>query len=816
MIIEEQKKPIKIEHEMKTSFLDYAMSVIVGRALPDAKDGLKPVHRRLLYGMNDMGLTYNKPFRKCAKIVGEVMGNYHPHGDAAVYDTLVRMAQHFSLRYTLVDGQGNFGSIDGDPPAAMRYTEAKLARISEEMLRDLDKDTVDFVLNYDESTTEPVVLPAAVPQLLINGASGIAVGMATNIPPHNLTETINAVIHLIDHPDAGIRELMKHIHGPDFPTAGIINGRSGILKAYETGRGRVVMRARAEIVHDEKSKKEKIIITELPYQVNKAALIEKIANLVKNKKITGIADLLDESDRVGLQISIDVKKGENAQVILNQLYTMTPLQNTFGINMVALVDGKPEILNLRQALNEFIKHRKTVVYRRTAFELDKAEKRAHILEGLLKALDNIDEIIELIRSSQTAAEAKESLMERFEFSDAQAQAVLDMRLQRLIGLERQKIQEEYTGLLKEIERLRAILDSEALLVNVIRNELKEVIEKFGDERRTEIRDAESDFDIEDLITEESMVVMVTHHNYIKRSSLSLYRSQKRRGMGITGIIAKEGDFVEHLFVGSTHDHILFFTDKGTVYARKIFELPQAGRTSKGNSIANILNLSSEEKIAAILPVKEFDENSYLIFATEKGIVKKTELSQYATLQNRNYGIIALNIREEDRLISVKLTDGSQEVFLATKRGMAIRFRETDVRATGRNSSGVIGIRLSKNDSVVSMVIVGKDYSILVISENGYGKRTHIDEYRLQSRGGKGIINIRLTGKIGNVVDCLQVKEEDQILMITQTGKMIRIGIDESSLRMIGRSTQGVKLQNIGDDGKVVAVAKCIREEDELI
>ncbi|MBN1355691.1 DNA gyrase subunit A [bacterium] len=813
MLTQEQRVRVNVEDQMKTSFIDYAMSVIVGRALPDVRDGLKPVHRRILYGMHEMGLHYNRPYRKSAKVVGEVMGNYHPHGDQAIYDSLVRMAQDFSMRYMLVDGQGNFGSVDGDPPAAMRYTESRLARVSEEMIRDIEKNTVDFIPNYDESTSEPVVLPASVPNLLVNGSSGIAVGMATNIPPHNLIEIIDATITLIDHPETDTNHLMTIVRGPDFPTGAFIYGREGIVSAYETGRGSIVMRAQAVIEKRERAGREDIIITELPYQVNKAALLEKIAELVKTKKLEGIADLRDESDRDGLRIVVELKKDQIAKAVLNQLYKKTQLQQNFGVNMVALVDGRPEQLTLKQILEKFIQHRREVVFRRTRFLLQKAEARAHIIEGLIIALDNLDAVIDLIRASGNAEEAKSGLIAKFGMSAEQAQAVLDMRLQRLTGLEREKIRTEYLDLLKEISRLKAILGSEALLLNVIKDELLEIKAKYGDERRTEILEATSEIELEDMIVEEDMVVFITHDNYAKRNALSLYRAQKRRGQGATGIIPKEGDFLEHLFVASTHDIILIFTDRGIVYKLKVYQLPQAGRSAKGNSLKNLLSMMPDENVSAILPIQSFDSNQFILMGTRKGIVKKTALREYSNI--RTNGIRAIKLDEDDRLIAVRLTDGNQHVFMATRNGMSIRFGEKDVRAMGRVTQGVIGIRLVPEDSVVGMEVLREGALMLTVTENGYGKRTDIEEYRSQKRGGKGLINIRVTQKNGPVIGVIQSFGDDEFLMVTSAGKLIRIHVDMESLRSIGRSTQGVQLQDIGKDGgKVLAVARVVEKETD--
>lgn len=809
----DQKIAINIEETMKSAFIDYAMSVIVGRALPDVRDGLKPVHRRILYGMNQMGLNFNRPYRKSAKVVGEVMGNYHPHGDQAIYDALVRMAQDFSMRYMLADGQGNYGSVDGDPPAAMRYTEVRMARIASELLRDIDKETVNFVPNYDESTSEPEVLPAAIPNLLVNGSSGIAVGMATNIPPHNLGEVIDALIKMIDAPETTLEEVRQIIKGPDFPTGGFIYGRSGIQKAYETGRGSVKMRARAVVEIKKRTNRENIVITELPYQVNKASLIEKIASLVKDKKVTGISDLRDESDRDGMRIVIELKKDQIAKAILNQLYKHTALQSNFGVNMVALVDGKPEQLNLMKVLSSFILHRRDVVIRRTQFLLKKAEARAHILEGLIIALDNIDAVIDLIRKSKNVEEARAGLMSGFGLSKIQSQAILDMRLQRLTGLERDKIREEYLEVLKEINRLKAILSSESLLMNLIKEELLEIRERYADERRTMIVEDVGEIDFEDMIVEEDMVVFITDQNYAKRNALSLYRAQKRRGQGATGIVPKEGDFLRHLFVASTHDTILIFTDTGQVHKLKVYQLPQAGRAAKGSSLKNLLNLGADENVAAILPINAFEEGKFILMATKNGIVKKTPLPEYGNI--RSGGIRAIKIDDNDELIGLRLTNGDQNVFLATQLGMGIRFQENDVRSMGRVTRGVIGIRLREGDKVVGMEVLTEGSMIMTVTENGYGKRTSIEEYREQKRGGKGLINIRVTDKNGLVVGILQSFGDDEFMMITDIGKIIRIRVDMDSLRTIGRSTQGVRLQDLGaKGGQILAIAPVLERETD--
>ncbi|MDX1643261.1 MAG: DNA gyrase subunit A [Thermoanaerobaculia bacterium] len=802
--------PHLIEDEMKRSYLDYAMSVIIGRALPDARDGLKPVHRRVLYGMWDSGNRSTQAYKKSARIVGDVMGKYHPHGDSAIYDTVVRMAQDFSMRYTLVDGQGNFGSIDGDSPAAMRYTEVRLTKIAEELLReDIDKETVEWVENYDGSLTEPTVLPARIPNLLVNGSSGIAVGMATNIPPHNLTEVVDAVILLIENPDATLEELMNCVPGPDFPTAGFIHGTDGIREAYASGRGTVQMRARANIETQKRGgEKQSIVITEIPFQVNKARLLEKIADLVRQKKVDGITDLRDESDREGIRIVIELKRGEVPEVILNKLYKLTPMQSTFGMNMLAIVDNQPEVLGLRDMLTHFLNHRKTVVIRRSRFDLRKAEERAHILEGILKALDNLDEIIATIRASETPAEAKDRLMADFTLSDPQAQAILDMRLQKLTGLEREKVIEEYEELLATIERLRAILGSDELLLAEIRGELEAIRAAYGDVRRTEIIPEARDISIEDMIADEDMVITVSSSGYIKRSPLSIYRAQNRGGKGRTGMVPKGGDFVEHLHVASAHSYILVFTERGQVHWLKVHEVPQMGPAARGKAIVNLLNLDQNAKLATTVAVRDFPDDQFLVFATEKGTVKKTALSAYSN--PRSGGINAINIDDDDRLLEVRVTDGSAEIFLATAKGFAIRFPEDDVRPMGRATRGVKGIALRKGDRVVSMEAVGLEGEILSVSENGMGKRTMLSEYRTQGRAGKGIINLKVSKKTGEVIGAMQVREDDGIILITHEGKIIRTVVE--GIRVIGRSTQGVKLMDLEDDDKLVAMAKVADRE----
>ncbi len=800
--------PVKIEEEMKKSYIDYAMSVIVSRALPDVRDGLKPVHRRILYVMNELSLWPEKPFRKSASIVGDVMGNYHPHGDAAIYDALVRLSQDFSMRYPLVNGHGNFGSIDNDPPAAMRYTEAKLQKISLEMLTDLDKETVDFVPNYDDRLKEPSVLPAKLPNLLINGSYGIAVGMACNIPPHNLTEVVNGTIAQLDNPEITNEELMTFIKGPDFPTGGLILGKEGIKNAYTTGRGKVCVRARAEIEEDSKGRFH-IIVTEIPYQVNKAALVENIAKLVQLKTIEGISDLRDESDREGLRIVIDLKRDANPNVVLNLLYKHTQLQNTQSMLMLAIVDGQPRILKLNEILAEYIKHRESVVIRRTKFDLAKAEARLHILEGLRIALDHIDEIIKIIRSAYDDAQQK--LMESFGLSEIQANAILEMRLRTLQGLQREKIENEYNELVKLIAHLREILSSEKLVKDIIRNELLEIKEKYGDERKTEITHGEGDIDIESLIKEETNVVTLTHFGYVKRIAADVYRSQKRGGKGLTAMNTREEDFVEQLFVTSTHDYIMFFTNTGKAFRLKAYELPEASRTSKGTAIVNLLQLAQGEKIAAVIPVKDYSSDLYVLMATKNGLIKKTKLEEYSNI--RKTGIQGITLKEDDELIDVRLTDGSNDIIMVTQSGLSIRFAEEEVRAVGRTSMGVKGITLSKDDKVIGMepIADNKDY-ILAITENGFGKRTEVEEYRCQGRAGKGILTYKTTSKTGHIIGIKVVNDTDDVMMITDTGVVIRINVKDISV--LGRNTQGITLMRTSDGGKVMNIAK-IPKEDEV-
>ena len=806
---EEQIIRRDIEEEMRTAYIDYAMSVIVARALPDVRDGLKPVHRRILYTMNEDGFTPDKPYRKCATTVGDVLGRYHPHGDSSVYDALVRMAQDFSLRYMMVDGHGNFGSVDGDPPAAYRYTEARMSKIAQYMLSDIDKNTVDFMPNFDDRLQEPTVLPARIPALLANGSSGIAVGMATNIPPHNLTELVNGIIKIIDEDNVTDEELMSIIKGPDFPTGATILGREGIKQAYTTGRGKITLRAEAEI-EEISGGKQRIIVSSLPYQVNKAKLIEYTAELVKEKRIEGISAIRDESDREDkVRIVIELKRDANPQVVLNLLYKNTQMQDTFGIIMLALVDGVPKILTLRECLDHYIEHRRKVILRRTKFELDKAEARAHILEGLKIALDNIDEVINIIRSSYD--DAKERLMERFGLSEIQAQAILDMRLKTLSGLQREKIEEEYNELMKLIAHLKEILSSETLVYQIIKEELIEVKEKFGDERKTKIIAAEGEIEVEDLIKEEQSVIALTHFGYIKRMPIDTYKSQKRGGKGITGISTREEDFVKEIFTASTHDTILFFSNKGKLYRLRGYEIPESGRTAKGTAIVNLLSLDAGEKISTIIPIQNFAEGKYLLFATRNGLIKKTALTEYNSA--RKTGLLAITLKDDDELIDVRLTDGEDNVVLVTKQGMCITFSEKDVRPIGRVSQGVIGIRLDDNDSVIGMesILQGSKSTLLAITENGFGKRTELEEYRVQTRGGKGVITYKITPKTGTIVGIRIVNEEDDVMLITDTGTIIRINVAEISV--LGRSTQGVTLMRT-NEGKVVSIEKIIPEKEE--
>jgi len=799
--------PVNIEDEMKKSYLDYAMSVIIGRAIPDVRDGMKPVHRRALYAMHEMGNRWNKSYKKSARIVGDVIGKYHPHGDVAAYDTIVRMAQEFSMRYPLIDGQGNFGSIDGDPPAAMRYTEVRMARIAEELLGDLEKETVSFVPNYDESLQEPTVLPSKIPVILLNGSSGIAVGMATNIPPHNINEVINGTIAFIRDPNIIIEGLMHYIHGPDFPTAGFINGRDGIISAYKTGRGIIKVRARTIIEKNEKNERESIIITELPYQVNKANLLEKISELVKEKKISGIADLRDESDREGIRVVIDLKRDEISAAIVNQLYKHTQMEVTFGIIMLAIEHGQPKIFNLEEIIESFIDFRKDVVTKRTLFELTRARERAHILEGLITALNNIAEVIEVIKGSKNPQEAAVVLCEKFSLTETQARAILEMRLQRLTGLEREKIDEEYARISETIVKLQGILDDPRKIMDVIVTELEEIRERYGDERRTEIIASSEDIDVEDMIAEEDMVVTVSHSGYIKRSPVSLYKSQHRGGRGKVGMGTKEEDFVEKIFIASTHAYILIFTKQGRLYWLKVYQLPHAGRAAKGKAIVNLINISGGERIATVVPVRELSAGKSLIMTTKKGIVKKTALGAYSN--PRAGGIIAITIDESDELIDVQLTTGDQDIFLGTRKGKAIRFKETDIRSTGRTARGVRGILIDADDAVVGMEIPREGSSILTISENGFGKKTAVAKYRLQNRGGKGIINFKTVRRVGYVSGILQVSGDEDVILISDTGKIIRLKAEEVPL--IHRVTQGVKLIDLEPEERLVGLARAERE-----
>ena len=805
MPADERLTQIALEDEMRLSYLDYAMSVIVGRALPDVRDGLKPVHRRILYGMNEMGLASNRAYRKSAKIVGEIMGNYHPHGDSAIYDTQVRMAQDFNMRYTLVDGQGNYGSVDGDPPAAMRYTEARLTKLAEEMLVDIEKETVDFGPTYDESNTEPLVLPAKVPNLLINGAGGIAVGYATNIPTHNLGEVVSALLELIERPEMTIDELIEIIPGPDFPTAGFIHGTQGIKEAYHTGRGLLTVRARAEIETDERTDRSQIIVTELPYQVNKARLLEKIADLIHDKRIEGISDLRDESDRDGMRVVIELKKNDIPAVVLNQLYKHTQMQTTFGVIMLALVQNRPEVLNLKQILLAFIEHRREVVIRRTAYELRKAEERAHILEGLTIALANLDAIIALIRGAAAPDAARQGLMTQFSLTEIQANAILDMRLQRLTQLEQEKLTQEYEEVKARIIELKSVLESDAKVRQIIKDELAEIKETFIDERKTKIIPAEADIQIEDLIADEEVAVTISHAGYIKRNPVSLYRAQRRGGKGKIGMGTKEEDFVETIFTASTHDFLLFFTDAGRVYWLKVHEIPDVGRASKGKAIVNLLALGSGEKVTATLPVKTFRDDHYVVMATRNGIIKKTELSAYA--HPRQGGIIALTLDEGDKLIEVEITDGQREILLGTRLGIVIRFSEEKVRPIGRVGRGVRGITLEEGNEVIGMATITPDAatSILTVTERGYGKRTQGEEYRVQARAGKGIISVKVTEKNGPAISFHQVCDADEIMIMTAEGMVLRIRMGD--LREIGRNAQGVRLMDMDENDRVVGVAK---------
>jgi len=810
MLTPENSPKVSIEVEMKKSYLDYAMSVIIGRALPDVRDGLKPVHRRILFAMSELKNDWNKPYKKSARIVGETIGRYHPHGDSAIYDAIVRMAQDFSLRYPLINGQGNFGSVDGDPPAAMRYTEIRMMRISHELLKDIDKETIDFVPNYDESTEEPTVLPSRVPNLLINGSSGIAVGMATNIPPHNLSEIVDSLTALIDNPDLTIPELMQYLPGPDFPTGGIIYGVDGIIKAYHTGRG--IIRIRAKVSIEKEKKKggsEIIVVSELPYQVNKAKLIEKISALVKAKQLEGIRYARDESDRRGMRIAIAVKKDYQAEVILNKLYKHTQLENTFGIIILAIVNNRPELLNLKQALVHFIDHRKLIIVRRTRYDLRKAEERAHILEGLKIALDNLDEVVALIRKSRTPPEAKQGLVDTFNLSEIQAQAILDMRLQRLTGLEREKINAEYDQLLKDIAWYKEILGSEHIVFNIIKDELAEIKEQFGDKRRSQITSDTKQISMEDMIVEEDMVVTISNGGYIKRTPLSIYQSQHRGGKGKTAMETKDQDFLAHVFVASTHHTFLFFTNMGQVYWCKVYDIPQAGRVSRGKAIVNLLNFSENEELATVLPVDEFTPGHFVIMATKNGLVKKTDIIAYS--RPRTNGIRALNLVPGDELISARITDGTHNIFLASCLGKSIRFHESDIRPSGRTSKGVKGINLSAGDRIVGMEVLSYGETLFVATENGFGKRTSINEYTLQARGGKGLITIKTSARNGLVVSILLVKDDDDIILLTETGKLIRIHVNNISI--ISRNTQGVKLMDLDEGERITAAVRLPEKED---
>ncbi|GAB4388757.1 MAG: DNA gyrase subunit A [Thermodesulfovibrionales bacterium] len=797
---------INIEEEMKGAYLDYAMSVIIGRALPEVRDGLKPVHRRILYAMYKEGITAGKSYSKCAGVVGEVLKKYHPHGDSAVYDALVRLAQEFNMRHPLIDGQGNFGSIDGDPAAAYRYTEARLAKLAEELLADIDKETVDFIPNFDESTVEPLVLPSRVPNLLVNGSSGIAVGMATNIPPHNLGEIIDGLVMLLDNPDAAVADLMGAIKGPDFPTGGVIHGTKGIVEAYTHGRGLIKVRARARVEVERKGG-ENIIVTELPYQVNKASLIKKIAELVRHKKLEGISELRDESDRDGIRIVIELKKGEAAQVVLNNLYRHTQMETTFGIIMLALSGNQPRIMSLRRLLTLFIQHRREVVIRRTRYELRKAEERAHILEGLKIALDHLDEVIALIRAAASPEEARGGLMQGYGLTHAQAQAILDMKLQRLTGLEREKIISEYKEVIAEIERLKAILASDALVTRIIREELLEIKGKYADPRRTEISEETAEITLEDMITEEEMVITVSHNGYIKRNPLSAYRSQRRGGKGLIGMETRQEDYVEQLFIGSTHDYMLFFSNLGRLYWLKIYQIPEAGRAAKGKAIVNLLQLSEGEQITTALPVREFKE-AFLVMFTKNGVVKKTPLEDFSN--PRGKGVIAMNLDEGDELIAVRMTDGMSDLIIGTRDGLAIRFNEEDVRAMGRTARGVRGIRLMKGDEVVSADAIQEKTSLLTVTEKGLGKRTKVEQYPVQGRGGKGVISIKLTEKWGKTVGLIQVRDDDEVMMISHKGKVIRM--EAGNISLLGRNTQGVRLMDVNSDDRVVSLGKVVEKD----
>lgn len=802
--------PKDIEQEMRVSYLDYSMSVIVSRALPDVRDGLKPVHRRVLYAMSELGLHFNRPYKKSARVVGEVLGKYHPHGDSAVYDTMVRLVQEFSMRYPLIDGQGNFGSVDGDSPAAMRYTEVRLARIAGEILRDLDKNTVDFRPNFDDTLTEPIILPTLFPNLLCNGSSGIAVGMATNIPPHNLNEVVDALIAQIKDPDISVLALMKYLRGPDFPTGGIIYGSNGIAEAYTTGRGKISVRARANIEHS-KQNKERIIISELPYQVNKASLIEKIAELVKEKKIEGISDIRDESDRDGIRVVVELKRDSQPEIVLNQLYSHTQMQVTFGIINLALVEDIPKIMNLKELLSHFIEHRHKILLRKTRYELDEAEKRAHILEGFKIALDNIDEIVQTIKKSSDPQTAQTNLMKKFKLSEIQSKAILDMRLQRLTGLERQKIEDEYKEVIKTIARLKSILESKSMQMQIIEEELIELKDKYGDPRRTEIIRDYEEFSVEDLIAEEDMVITITRDGYIKRFPVSQYRRQHRNTRGSTGAVAKGEDFVEHLFIASTHNYILFFTDRGKCYWLKVHEIPQIGKAGKGRAIVNMIQIEKNEKITAFVNIKEFTDHQYLMMATRQGLVKKTILSAFGN--PRRDGIYAIKLNDGDTLIHVKLTDGNDDVLLATSFGMSIRFTETEARPMGRVTAGVRGIRLSKNDYVIGMIVVKREGTVLAVSELGFGKRTAIRDYRLTHRGGKGIKTFKISEKTGRLMCIMEVIDEDDLMLITSHAIILRIHIGD--IRITGRNTMGVRLMKLDEGDQISDIARVVKTEEAV-
>ena len=804
----ERLVPLDIEHELKNSFISYAMAVIVSRALPDVRDGLKPVHRRILYSMTELGMTPDKPFRKSARIVGDVLGKYHPHGDTAVYDAMVRLAQDFSMRYPLVEGQGNFGSVDGDSPAAMRYTEARLSKMAADLTADLDKQTVDFYPNFDETLMQPEVLPSRFPNLLVNGSGGIAVGMATNIPPHNMGEVIDGVVYMLDHPDCTVGELMDIIKGPDFPTAGLIMGMNGIKSAYLTGKGRIIMRARTEI-EPINANRSRIVVTEIPYQVNKARLVEKIAELVHEKRVEGISDLRDESDRRGMRIVIELKKDVNPQIVLNTLFKHTQMQETFGVNMLALVGGVPRVLNLQQMLYYYIEHQKDVIVRRTRYDLGKAEARAHILEGLLVALDHIDEVVNLIRTSKTGAEAKEGLMTRFGLTEKQAQAILDMRLQRLVGLERQRLHDEYVELEKTIAHLREVLGSEELVRGIIREEILAIRAKYADPRRTEIVPIANEIELADLIQEENMAVTLTHFGYVKRVTADTYRAQKRGGKGITGMTTREEDYAEHIFVTSTHTDLMFFTSRGRVFRKTCYEIPEAGRTAKGTAIVNLLQLDGGEKVTTVIPVKE-GARGMLVMTTRNGVIKKTELGEFENI--RASGLIAVTLRGDDELIGVALTDGTKELLLGTRSGMSIRFHESDVRPMGRSAMGVKAMELDEGDEIVSMSVVDENSQVLTISENGYGKRTEVNEYRVQSRGGKGIKAMQLTDKTGRLAALMQVHEDEDVMMISDDGTIIRTAVADISTQ--SRSTQGVRVMRLMEGSRVVAVTTTEKVEEQ--